>query len=576
MNRTETHGRRWMTPDADAARVGDLAGALALPAPIVRALLHRGLGDAAAIDRYLRPRLSDLGDPFALPDMAPAVDRVWRAIDAGERIVVHGDYDVDGVAATALLTRALRGLGADAQSFLPRRMDDGYGLQEDTVDRCVTELGARLLVTVDSGTNADAAVRRAAAQGVDAVVTDHHEPHGALAPAVAVVNPRRAPDAPWSDLAGVSVAFKLAHALVKRGRDAGRPAAAALDLRGDLPLVALGTIADIVPLRRENRILARFGLDEMTRAPSAGLSALIAKAGVRPPIDGEHVGYYLGPRLNAAGRLGTAEASLELLLTEDPARARALAEELDRANRERQDVENGILAEAVAQVEAAFRPERDYAIVAAARGWHPGVIGIVASRLVSRFRRPAVVIALDGAGGGRGSCRSVPDLNLVESLAECEAHLRRFGGHAMAAGLEIEEADVGAFREALNAVAARRLAGIDLRPVETIDAWISLNEADESLLGHIDAMRPFGCGNPAPVWATSGARLLRPPRVVGTRHLKLCVATAGSPIEAIAFGMAGRAIPEGPIDIAFRLQRNTFNGATRLQLNVRDLRASAG
>lgn len=565
----------WRTAAADESVAQRLAGDLGLSAPMGRLLAARRWTDPAEAGRFLAPRLADLADPFDLPGMEAAVERVWRAVDGGETIVVYGDYDVDGITATALLSSALESLGAKVRAFLPNRMDDGYGLTADTLDRCVAEHRPGLVITVDCGTNSTAAAARAAELGVDLVVTDHHQPAGPLAePAVAVLNPRLGdPGAAWRDLAGVGVAFKLAFALVKRGRERGRPAASGLDLRPMLDRVALGTVADCVDLRGENRILVRHGLPYLKDTPSAGLRALMEVAGVREELDTFHVGFLLGPRLNAAGRLGTAEAALELLRTSDRGRARTLARGLDDANRERQAIEKGILDAAVEQVKAWFDESRDFALVAADRAWHPGVIGIVAARLAQRYGRPAAVIALDGEGGGRGSCRSIEGFDLVECLRDCAGVLRRCGGHAMAAGLELDEPRLAEFRRQFNDSAARRLRGSDLRPVLRVDAWVSLEEAGDGLVGETARLRPCGQGNPEPVWAVRGVRL-RDVRRAGANHAKLIVESGRLRREAVAFNMTGEGWPAGEADVAFELRYNTWNGRTTLQLRVRDVRPS--
>jgi single-stranded-DNA-specific exonuclease len=533
----------------------------------------RGLDTDEAIDHFLNPRLSDLGDPFRLPALEKAVQRIWTAVDGRERIVVFGDYDVDGITSTALLVQVLRVLGADAQPFLPHRMEEGYGLSPEAFTRCREELKPGLIVTVDCGTGSVAAVRAATAAGIDVVVTDHHTPGDQLAPALALVNPKLGPHEELQVLAGVGVAFKLCHALVKHGRAAGR-AAAELDLRRYLDLVALGTITDIVPLTGENRILARHGLAQMNRTECAGLAALARVAGINARIDAYEVGFRIGPRLNAAGRLGDALLSLELLLGSDPQRIEELAHHLDATNRERQEIEARILQQATDEIDDRFDGARDFGVVVARAGFHPGVVGIVASRLAQRYNRPAVVIGIDDEGG-RGSCRSIEGFDMVAGLQQCAPLLRKFGGHAMAAGLEIGREQVAAFSERFNEVAAAALSGADLRPVQKVDAWMELGEADERMMEALEQMRPFGFGNSTPVWAAGGLRLVGPPRVVGQGHLKLMLASGGVQREAIGWGLGARPIPDGPLDVAFQLRRESYQGRERLVLNVQDFRPSA-
>lgn len=539
---------------------------------VCRLLVSRGLTRAGDIDRFLNPRLSDVTDPFEMAGMSRAAERIWSAIDAGETIVIYGDYDVDGVTSTALLSTVLSALGGRARMFLPNRVDDGYGLGVEPLRRCIEQHQPGLVITVDCGTGSVEAVHAAREAGVDVVITDHHEPAGEPAPAHAVVNPKLGAPAPATMLAGVGVAFKLCHALIKTGRDGNHEAARQLDLRGLLKWVALGTVVDLAPLEGENRILVRHGLDDLNAGGGIGLEALKAVGGVRGPVDTYHLGFVIGPRLNAAGRLGGAEAALELLLCGDETRARALAGELDAANRERQTMEARMVEEACAEIDSTFDPDRDFGLVVARDGWHPGVIGIVASRLVNRYNRPVIVIGFDDEGTGKGSCRSYAGFHLVNGLAECAEHLAAYGGHAQAAGLTIEREKLEPFRQAFNAVAARELQGTDLRPQLRIDAWIDMAEIDDRMLEAVEALRPFGLGNPKPVWAVRGARLLGQPRIVGQGHVKMLVTAGNAQREAIGFGMGDREIPDGPMDLAFRLNRNEYMGRTTIQLVLEDFR----
>lgn len=563
--------KRWHTATQDEAAAAALAAETGYPLPACAVWVARGFGTPDAVDAYLNPRLSALGDPLALPDMDLAVGRLLRALDLKESILVYGDYDVDGITSTALMVRVLSALGARAIPFLPHRVDDGYGLGVDPVERCIKEHAPSCIITVDCGTQSKEAVAAARALGVDVIVTDHHEPGPEIAPAVAVVNPKRASEGASRDLAGVGVAFKLCHALLKRLRDQGHPAAG-LDLRAYLDLVALGTVADMVPLRGENRALARYGLNEMNRTAHVGLAALKEVAGIRDAVSAYHVGFLLGPRLNAAGRLDSASTALELLLTTDSNRAHALAVELDAANRERQQVEARMVEEAMAEIDTWFRPDRHLGIVAARRGWHPGVVGIVASRLCARYQRPSVVVAIDEDGIGRGSCRSIGPFHMVEGLSFCADLLLRYGGHAMAAGLQIDEKKIDTFRERFDAAVGERVTREDLIPEQRVDAWLSLRDANENLMQCLDRMAPFGLGNTQPVWAVRGARLVGAPRIVGEKHWKMTVLEGNARLDAIAFGMANRILPDGPVDFAFQLQRNSFRGRETLQMVVQDFR----
>ena len=541
-----------------------------------------GLGyrDMADIGRFLNPRLSDLSDPFLLPDMEPAARRIQQAILADESIAVYGDYDVDGIVSTALLVQVLHRLGAPVVTpCLPSRQEEGYGLSPAALKRCMAQCNPSLLITVDCGTNDTEAIRLAQTAGIDVVITDHHESSGPRAEALAVVNPKLGQDNNLKVLAGVGVVFKLCHGLLKIGRDQGMPGAQAIDLREYLDFVAVGTVADIVPLTGENRILVRHGLAQMNQALAPCWKSLVDIAGIRGAIHAHHIGYGLGPRLNAAGRMGNADASLELLLTDNMERAQKIAVELDGANRERQKIESEIVAEAMREIDANFNEQEHYGLVIAKTGWHAGVIGIVASRLVARYRRPVVVVAFDPDSSiptsrrvGRGSCRSIEGYHLLNGLERCRQFLLTYGGHEMAAGLEMKMDQYEAFRTAFNQAVKVGLEGRDLRPIQRINAWITLDQANDSLFAAMEALRPFGQSNPVPVLAVRGVRIQGQPRRVGVNHLRFMVGDGRTSRSAIAFRMADIAIPEGPVDVAFTFQKNFFWGNETLELNVQDIR----
>ena len=542
---------RWTCRPYPVAAAEELRSALGVSAVVATVLVRRGLLEPEAARRFLEGR--EAHDPLAMDGMAAARDRVLAHVRRGSRIVVHGDYDVDGVCATALLVRALRALGARPSWHLPSRFDEGYGLSPLTVDRLAGE-GADLLVTVDCGVTAVAEVEAARALGLDVVVSDHHRPRAGL-PSCPVVHPGLGAY-PFPHLCGTGVAHQLARALLA---GAGREPAEADE---DLDLVALATVADVVPLVGENRRLVREGLLALARTAKPGLRALMRSASVDPgAVDANAVGFRLGPRLNAAGRLQRADAALELLLTEDGARAERVAEELEALNRERRDTETRILfAAESARAEHADAP----ALVLAGRDWHPGVIGIVASRMVERHHRPCVLVALE-EDGGRGSGRSVAAYDLHAGLASCAAHLRRFGGHAQAAGLEIATESVPAFREALVAHARAHLDAEDLRPTVEVEAFVGAGALGLPLVEELERLAPFGHGNPRPTLLVPGARLEQV-RALGVdgQHTALTLTSGDARARVMAFRTKAASLAaagDGPCDVAVQLEAGEWRGA---------------
>lgn len=553
--------------------VGFLSRTLSLPPALSAVLVARGMTDPDRVKAFLRPRLEHLHPPAGLPDATPAVNRILEALDREETIFVHGDYDVDGVCATALLTRWLRHLGGRVVPFVPHRTEHGYDLGEAGV-AAAEAAGASLLVTCDSGIAAHDAVAAARDRGMDVVVTDHHTPGPTLPPALAVVNPVRADSTyPEAVLCGAGVAYKLAQLLAeRRGID---PA----ELHPLLALVALATVADLVPLEGENRVLVRFGLRYLAHTQMPGLRALLEIAGLRGEVDAGQVGFVLGPRINAIGRMGAADTALRLLLTEDRTEALALARELDEANRARQEEDRRTLAEALDLLAREYDPTRDHGVVLAGEGWHPGVIGIVASRIVERIHRPVVLVALDG-GRGRGSARSVPGVHLYEALRGCASLLGRFGGHRQAAGMDVAAGQIDAFRSAFNAQVREQLEGRIPVPRLAAGTPLSISQADGELHRLLEYMAPFGMGNPRPVFWARGVEIAGRPREVGDGHLKLRFRDAGRELEAIGFGLARRRPPEalvsGRVDALFQLRTHEYRGQVSLQARLLDLRPASG
>lgn len=563
--------RRWTLLPDQAVAVALLSREAGVSPRLARLLANRGITDPAAARAFLGARLSEhLRSPTLFRDMRPATERLAAALRGGERVAVYGDYDVDGISGSAILIRFLRALGADPLLHIPNRLRDGYGLNIGGIKR-LAEGGARLMVTVDCGGVSHTEIAFASSLGIDTIVCDHHQVSGTPLPAVAVLNPVE-PDAgfPFRGLCGAGVAFYLAMGLRARLRD--ETGASGPDLKRYLDLVALGTIADLVPIVEENRVLVKYGLREMAETDRPGLVALKEVSGAREITSGV-VGFRLAPRLNAGGRLADAARSVELLTTDDRATAQALAAGLDEENRARQAIEREILDEAVAMVEENGGTTDRRSIVLASPDWHPGVIGIVASRLVERYYRPTILIATEAERGlGRGSGRSIRTLNLHEALGACAEFLEGFGGHRMAAGLTIRPDRIPAFAAALDRAVGERTKSEDFVPVTDIDAEVSLTEIDEAFLRDIGGLEPHGPGNPEPVFLTRALRV-RSRRVVGTGHLKLLLDHDGRSMPAIGFGMAERPVEEGArIDILHTPMVNEWNGRRSIETRLRDFR----
>jgi single-stranded-DNA-specific exonuclease len=567
--------RRWRPSRVDPApdAVARLVRELHLPEPLCRLLVARGHAEPAQARAFLRPSLATLHDPSRLAGMEQAVARLAGALDRGETILVHGDYDVDGICAATLYTRVLRRLGATVVPFVPHRTRDGYDLGAEGIRRAAAA-DARLILTADCGVVAHEAVEAARRVGIDVIVTDHHVPGATLPAAVAVVNPKRADCAyPDPDLSGTGVAFKVALALA---RARGLPDEA---VHYALDLVALATVADVMPLRGENRVMTRFGLRVLAESRAPGLRALIAAAGLSgKTLTAGHLSHVLAPRLNAVGRLDDADTGLRLLLA-DETEGPALANLLEEANLRRRAVDREILEQAVARLDGAYDPERDRALVLAGPGWHPGVIGIVASRLVERYHRPAVLIALGKDGAlARGSGRSIPGFDLLAAVRACGDHLERFGGHAAAAGFDIRPDSIDAFASAF-AEHARRVLPEAPVPVVRIDLDLALGEATPELVRYLAYAGPFGAGNPTPVFAFRRVTIGSAGRVGRDgHHLRLRLRDGDAALQAIGFGMGPSHGPlAGPgevVDVAAQLQEDRWNGRSRIQAKLVDLRSA--
>ncbi len=564
---------RWDTLACDDAASERLASALSITPIVAKLLCQRGLGDPEQAYRFLHPSLDHLHDPMALADMGVAVERILGAIARRERIAIHGDYDVDGVTSTVILRRALELLGGDVTHFIPERLRDGYGLQPASVDRLHGD-GVVLIISVDCGIRGAEAALRAKALGIDLIITDHHEPDAELPEALAVINPKRA-DCSYPDkhLAGVGVALKLVQALCRRsGREAWLP--------GFIKLAAIGTLADVVPLVGENRVIAKVGLDLLTKGPhKVGLRALLEVSGLTgKTIDSYHIGFMLAPRVNAAGRMSTPDLAARLLLANDESmaeEAKLLALQLDGENVRRQEEEAEITAAAKKIVQTDPEVGARSVLVVAGDGWHRGVIGIVASKLVDAFHRPAIVLSIED-GVAHGSCRSIPHFDMLAALEACAPCFIRFGGHKQAAGLTMDATRVREFRSTINERAEGLLGPEQLMPRLRIDADLGFRAITAQVAAGIASLAPFGAGNPKPIFAARRVEVIDGPRKLKERHLKMSLRQDGRVFRAVAWRAAEKQEQivgsRSALDVAFSLEQNQYNGETYVELTLADIR----
>ena len=584
---------RWSIAPSQPALTGFLARELKISPLLAQCLLNRGFSEPEPITRFLEPRLKSLADPFLIPNMRAAVERLCASRERGELVVVFGDYDVDGVASTTLLVEFLRALGWKVESYLPHRMEEGYGLSQSGVENCLAKFPAKLLLAVDCGSTAVDTIRWLNEHGVDVIVLDHHQVSSPPPAACALVNPQLhgksgfqpAPndDKPadcgirqdacpaFTELCSVGLAFKLAHAILKHGRSAGLPGADTFDLRPCLDLVALGTIADLVPLTGENRILVSAGIERLSTTQRPGLVALKKVAGIEGEVGGYEVGFQLAPRLNAAGRLETAEESLRLLLARDLPEAEPIAQALDSRNRERQKIERSISDEAIGAIRARFNPEKDHVIVEGQLMWHIGVVGIVASRVMQEFYRPTLIIGGEG-DEWRGSGRSIEGFDLAAALRECDELLVRHGGHAMAAGVTIRPDQIDPLRARLNDLARRTLKPDQFQPSLRLDAEVTSADLTLERLRELQRLEQTGIGNPAVRLVMRGVSHAKPLLRMGAekKHAKLWLTDGRRTVEAVLWNVGDGALPVGRFDVAFVPQVNEFNGSTTVQLKVLD------
>ncbi|WP_425400993.1 single-stranded-DNA-specific exonuclease RecJ [Aeoliella sp.] len=576
--------KQWRIATYDTAVVERLAQAAEVSELVARLLVGRGIDCPDAARRFLQAKLTDLRDPSELPGLTHAAELLHTAAKAGKRIVIYGDYDADGMTATAILLRCFRLLHAKVEYYVPHRLEEGYGLSNESLDELASR-GAEVVVTVDNGIASLEQADHARQLGIELVVTDHHQMAHRLPEAAAIVHPALPDfDYPFHGLCGAAVAFKLAWGICQLASGGNRvqPAMRAFLLEAT-GLAAIGTIADVVPLVDENRAIVCNGLRSLSASPSVGIAALkqITELDKKPFLAGDDVGFSIAPRLNAAGRLGQADLAVELLSTEDPKRAAELARFIEELNSERQHIERSVLLAARKQAKRQFHPEQDPAFVLADFGWHAGVIGIVAGKLVEQYNRPVVLISQDKLGikPAMGSGRSIPGFDLHAAFAECSEHLLSHGGHAAAAGLKIADKSIDAFRQAFCAAAARRLADAARDGQMDIDAEAPFAALTRQTIEDIDKLAPFGCGNRRPVMCASDVRIAGEPRLIGAagRHVSLELEQHGVRLRAVAFGGGDwmddfQAARNAPISIAFHPVLNRFRGRVSVEMHLADWR----
>ena len=566
---------KWIVaPEPDPELVQDIAVKVDLDNTIVKILFNRQIDTPDTINQFLHPKLSDLGDPFSMLGMEQAVDRILVALRENEKIMVYGDYDVDGITATSLLYLILNKLGAQVAYYIPNRLVEGYGLSVDGIEEAVSQK-ASLILSVDTGVTAVEEVKYARSKGIECILTDHHEPGETLPDPIALVNPKQKEcDYACPDLAGVGVAYKLAQALYRRlQQDEG-------ELEEHLDLVALGTSADIVPLIDENRILTKFGIKQIARTTKPGLKSLAFVSGLMgKEIGTGQVVFILAPRINAVGRLGDAASAIKLLTTKDERAAAEIARTLDKENQRRKNIDEKTLNEALEQIRLHVDLDNDKAIILSSEGWHQGVIGIVASRLVEKYHLPTIMIAIDG-DEAKGSARSIPGFHLYNALKECEELLLRFGGHKYAAGLTIHPDNIETFRKRMKDVSSRLLTHDDLIAKLYIDAELELTQVTGEFLDTLETFAPFGPQNMRPVFLTRNCEILGQPYCVGRNHLKMKVRKGDAVFDVIGFGfgdwvhnLSGRG---SLVDLVYVIEYNHWDGHTRIQLRLKDLKLATG
>ena len=567
-NKDKLDARKWILPDPDIADIpsNDVPS-------VIKAILNvRGINTVNDSQAYLNPKLNTLSDPFEIPNMHSAVDRVLKAIDKRESIVIYGDYDVDGVTSVTLLKKILAAYGNESIPFLPHRIEEGYGLSLNALTRCLDEFSPSLIIAVDCGTTSNEEISWLNGKDVETIILDHHEASPLGAPdCCALVNPKATRDLSdynYDYFCSVGIVFKLAHALLKR-----RPLEE-FDLREFLDLVAVGTVSDLVPLIDENRALVKRGLVELGRTKNAGLAALIELANIRPPYSAMDIGFRIGPRINAAGRVDTAGKALELLLCVDSAKAMRMADALEERNRQRQDLERRTTAEAFEMIDSGQFGTNNMGIVLGKKGWHPGVVGIVASRISKKIHRPVFVIAINEDGIGKGSGRSIEGISLIDIINSGRQFLISGGGHHMAAGISIRENQLKAFHDHLCDHVSSNSDQDCLTPKLRLDAECPLSELHLDLLDHYIKLEPFGCENPEPLLFCRGVTPTSEPRILKEKHIRMTLRHRDSICDAIYFNGTDYDLPRPPWDIAFTVLRNDFRGKISIQMNIKAIRSA--
>ena len=565
---------RWNLAPSQPLLTGQLIRELPLSPLLAQCLVNRGVVTKEEVNAYLKPKLKLLADPFLIPNMEVAIERLWEARSNNERLLVYGDYDADGITSTALLVEALTELGWDVQAYLPGRFDDGYGLSPISVEKCMKQFEINLLLAVDCGSTSNEAIDCLNKNNIDVIVLDHHQLSTPPPKPVAIVNPQLNNNYPnFQELCSVGLAFKLIHAIVKKGRQEGLQKERDLDLKQYLDLVAIGTVTDLVPLVGENRKLLRFGLDQLSETTRPGLIALKKIVNITPPVSVFNVGFNLGPRINAAGRMENPSAALNLLLSKDNCTAEKNAKILDDFNRDRQRIERDISTKAIENIKNKFDPQTDFVIVEGDMEWHLGVIGIVASRVMRKFYRPTFILARDG-DGWKGSARSIEGFDLAEAMRDCDDLLNDHGGHAMAAGVSVKPGKLDAFRERINEIAKKSIRPEMFQAPLKLDAETNLSEMTLVRIKEMQQIEPTGQGNPEIQLLIPNLTMSSPVYRMGKekQHVKFWANDERESCEVIAWNLKPQDEPKGNFDLAVAPQVNNFNGRLSVQLKLIDWR----